>query len=111
MFDLTEKLPTNFESTGVLADQPALGTRLLADLNPPRSNYLHSNANYVELLTFKIPTFRKKHEQVNHKGLYWETIEMKVRPFTISVSKKKAKRKRDKESKLIFGAQGIFKTH
>ena len=59
------------------------------------NNSLLSDTNYVELLTFKIPTFAKKHEQVNDKGLYWEMIKMEISAFTIAFSKKKAKRKRD----------------
>ena len=52
---------------------------------PPRgpgfwkfNNSLLSDTNYVELLTFKIPMFAKKHEQVNNKGLYWEMINENV---------------------------------
>ena len=60
-----------------------------------------SDTNYVELLTFKIPMFAKKHEQVNKKGLYWEMIKLVIRAFTIAFSKKKAKRKRDEESILM----------
>ena len=55
-------------------------------------NSLLSDTNYVELLTFKIPMYAKKHEQVNDKGLYWEMIKMEIRAFTIAFSKKKAKR-------------------
>ena len=65
------------------------------------NNSLLSDTNYVELLTFKIPMFAKKHEQVNDKGLYWEMIKMEIRAFTIAFSKKKAKRKRDEESILL----------
>ena len=55
----------------------------------------------MELLTFKIPMFAKKHEQVNDKGLYWEMIKMEIRVFTIAFAKKKAKQKRDEESVLL----------
>ena len=65
------------------------------------NNSLLSDTNYVDLLTFKIPMFAKKHEQVNDKGLYWEMIKMEIRAFTIAFSKKKAKRKRDEESILL----------
>ena len=65
------------------------------------NNSLLSDTNYVELLTFKIPMFAKKHKQVNDKGLYWEMIKMEIRAFTIAFSKKKAKRKRDEESILL----------
>jgi len=65
------------------------------------NNSLLSDTNYVELLTFKIPMFAKKHEQVNDKGLYWEMIKMEIRAFLIAFSKKKAKRKRDEESTLL----------
>ena len=59
---------------------------------------LLSDTNYVELcISFKIPMFAKKHEQINNKGLYWEMIKMEIRTFTIAFSKKKAKRKRDEE--------------
>lgn len=60
-----------------------------------------SDTNYVELLTFEIPTFAKKYEQVNDKGLFWEMIKMEIRAFTIAFSKKKAKQKRDEESILL----------
>ena len=62
---------------------------------------LLSDANYVELLTSKIPEFAKKHELVNDKGLYWEMIKMEIRAFTIAFSKNKAKRNRDEESTLL----------
>ena len=65
------------------------------------NNSLLSDTNYVELLTFKIPMYAKKHEQVNDKGLYWEMIKMEIRAFTIAFSKKKAKRKRDEELLLL----------
>ena len=65
------------------------------------NNSLLSDTNYVKLLTYKIPMFAKKHEQVNDKGLYWEMIKMEIRAFTIAFSKKKAKRKRDEESILL----------
>ena len=65
------------------------------------NNSLLSDTNYVELLTFKIPMFAKKHEHVNDKGLYWEMIKMEIRAFTKAFSKKKAQRKRDKESVLL----------
>ena len=65
------------------------------------NNSLLSDTNYVQLLTFKIPMFAKKHEQVNDKGLYREMIKMEIRAFTITFSKKKAKRKRDEESILL----------
>ena len=65
------------------------------------NNSLLSDTNYVELLTFNIPMFAKKQEQVNGKGLYWETIKLEIRAFTIAFAKKKAKRKRDEESALL----------
>lgn len=65
------------------------------------NNSLPSDTNYMELLTFKIPEFAKKHEQVNDKGLYGEMIKMEIRAFMIAFSKKKAKRKRDEESTLL----------
>ena len=45
--------------------------------------------------------FAKKQGQVNDKGLYLEMIKMEIRAFPIAFSKKKAKRKRDKESILL----------
>jgi len=65
------------------------------------NNSLLSDINYVELLTFKIPMFAKKYEQVNNKGLFWEMIKMEIRAFTIAFSKKKPKQKRDEESILL----------
>ena len=53
-------------------------------------------------MTFKIPMFAKKHEQVSDKGLYWEMIKMEICAFTIPFSKKKAKRKCDEESILLL---------
>ena len=61
---------------------------------------LLSDANYVELLTCKIPEFAKKHELVNDKGLYWEMIKMEIRAFTIAFSKNKAKRNRQSQTLL-----------
>ena len=55
----------------------------------------------MELLTFKIPMFAKKYEQVDDEGLYWEMIKMEIHAFTIAFAKKKAKRKRDEESVLL----------
>ena len=52
------------------------------------NSLLSDTTNYVDLLTFKIPMFAKKHEQVSDKGLYWEMIKMEIRAFTIAFSKK-----------------------
>jgi len=65
------------------------------------NNSMLSDTNYVELLTFKIPMFAKKHEQVNNKGLYWKMSKMEICAFTIAFSKKKATRKSDEESILL----------
>ena len=65
------------------------------------NNSLLSDTNHVELLSFKIPMFAKKYEQITDKGLYWELIKMEICTFTISFSKKKAKRKQDKKSILL----------
>ena len=53
------------------------------------NNSLLSDTYYVELMTFKIPAFTKKHEQVNDKELYWEMIKMEICAFTIAFSKRK----------------------
>ena len=65
------------------------------------NNPLLSDTNYVELLTFKIPMFAKKHEQIDDNGLYWEMIKMEIHAFKIAFSKMKAKQKRDEESVLL----------
>ena len=65
------------------------------------NNSLLSDTNYVELLTFMIPVFAKKHQHVKDQGLYWEMIKMEIRAFTIKFSKEKAKQKCNEEKALL----------
>ena len=54
------------------------------------NNSLLSDTNYGELLSFKIPMFAKKYEQINDKGLYWEMIKMESSHLYNSFFKKES---------------------
>ena len=74
------------------------------ETSPPRglgfwkfNNSVLSDTKYVEMLSFQIPNFAEKHQDVDDKGLYWEMIKMEIRALTINHSKQRARETHNEE--------------
>ena len=58
------------------------------------------DTKYVKLIQENYPGISEKHSDLEDDRLKWELIKMEIRTLTISYSKHKAKRRRNRETEL-----------
>ena len=58
------------------------------------------NTKYVKLIQENYPGINEKYSDLEDDRLKWELIKMEIRTLTISYSKHKAKRRRNRETEL-----------
>ena len=64
---------------------------------------------FVEQLHDIIPEFKKKHNYLADKGLYWDMIKMAVRGFCVQYSKRKNRKRRNREKELSDQIDALMK--
>ena len=64
---------------------------------------------FIEQLQSTIPGFKKKHNYLIDKGLYWDMIKMEVRGFCVQYSKRKNRKLRNREKELSEQIDALMK--
>lgn len=67
------------------------------------NNNLLKDGNYIQQICKLYPVYQRKYKNVTDKQIFWELFKMKIRMFTISYSKGKAKLK--KNCKILIKEQ------